>query len=150
MEAGDRVVVLLPGPPRELEPMFTAVARDRLSNRAVRERLYRRVLRVTGRAESHVEELTQPVYDRWRQAEPAVATTVLASPGLVELHLSTCAGSQEAATAVLDGATAELAAVLEEHLFSQGRPVAVGGGRRPAPEETASGWRSESPARGGS
>ena len=119
MEAGDRVVVLLPGPPRELEPMFTAVARDRLSNRAVRERLYRRVLRVTGRAESHVEELTQPVYDRWRQAEPAVATTVLASPGLVELHLSTCAGSQEAATAVLDGATAELAAVLEEHLFSQ-------------------------------
>ena len=118
LETGDRVVVLLPGPPRELEPMFTAVARTRLSARAVPERLYRRVLRVTGLGESHVEEMTHPVYDRWRQAEPPVATTVLASPGLVELHLSTRAVSQDAAGAVLDAATAELAAVLGDHLCS--------------------------------
>ena len=119
LETGDRVVVLLPGPPRELEPMFAAVARERLSSRAAPERLYRRVLRVTGCGESHVEELAQPVYARWRQAEPVVATTVLASPGLVELHLSARAATQEAATAVLDGASGELAAALGEHLFSQ-------------------------------
>ncbi len=119
LETGDRVVVLLPGPPRELEPMFSAVALERLSSRAAPERLYRRVLRVTGRGESHVDELAQPVYARWRQAEPAVATTVLASPGLVELHLSARAVTQEAATAVLDGAAGELAAALGEHLFSQ-------------------------------
>ena len=118
LETGDRVVVLLPGPPRELEPMFTAVARTRLSARAVPERLYRRVLRVTGLGESHVEEMTHPVYDRWRQAEPPVATTVLASPGHVELHLSTRAVSQDAAGAVLDAATVELAAVLGDHLCS--------------------------------
>ena len=78
LETGDRVVVLLPGPPRELEPMFAALAQRRLSSRAAPERLYRRVLRVAGRGESHVEEMAQPVYDRWRQAEPPVATTVLA------------------------------------------------------------------------
>ena len=118
LDSGDRVVVLLPGPPRELEPMFTAVAHTRLSTRAVPERLYRRVLQVAGRGESHVEELTQPIYTRWEHAEPPVATTVLASPGLVELHLSTRATSQDDAQAVLDAATDELAAVLGNHLFS--------------------------------
>ncbi len=118
LDSGDRVVVLLPGPPRELEPMFTAVAHTRLSTRAVPERLYRRVLQVAGRGESHVEELTQPIYTRWEHAEPPVATTVLASPGLVELHLSTRAASQNDAQAVLDAATDELAAVLGNHLFS--------------------------------
>lgn len=118
LDVGDRVVVLLPGPPRELEPMFTALVDSRLSTRAAPERLYRRVLRVTGRGESYVEELTQPVYDRWRQAEPPVTTSVLASPGLVELHLSARAASRDAALRVLDAATGELAAVLGDHLFS--------------------------------
>ena len=118
LEIGDQIVVLLPGPPRELEPMFTAVARTRLSRRAAPERLYRRVLRVTGPGESHVEEMTQPVYDRWRQAVPPVATTVLASPGLVEMHLSTRTASEDEARAVLDAATGELMAVLGNQLIS--------------------------------
>ena len=118
LETDGQVIVLLPGPPRELEPMFTALVDTRLASRSVSERLYRRVLRVTGRGESHVEEMTQPVYDRWRQAEPPVATTVLASPGLVELHLSTRAASRDAALTVLDAATGELATVLGHHLFS--------------------------------
>ena len=61
LESGGRVVVLLPGPPRELEPMFTAVALDRLSKYTASDRLYRRILRLAGRGESHVEELAQPV-----------------------------------------------------------------------------------------
>ena len=113
-----RVVVLLPGPPRELEPMFTGLVHGRLAERATARRLYRRVLRVAGRGESHVEERAQPVYERWRHAEPAVETTVLASPGLVELHLSTRAGSESVAAAVLDGATGQLAEALGDHLFS--------------------------------
>ena len=124
LEHDGRVVVLLPGPPRELEPMFTGLVEGRLAARATGERLYRRVLRVAGRGESHVEERAQPVYERWRQADPAVETTVLASPGLVELHLSTRAGSASAA-AVLDGAAAELAEALGDHLFStDGRSLA--------------------------
>ena len=130
LEHGGRVVVLLPGPPRELEPMFTGLVQGRLAARAAARRLYRRVLRVAGRGESHVEERAQPVYERWRHAEPAVETTVLASPGLVELHLSTRADSESAAVAVLDGATEELAGALGDHLFStDGRslPEVVGG-----------------------
>ena len=125
LDVGDRVVVLLPGPPRELEPMFRTLTDTRLSTRAASARLYRRVLGVAGRGESHVEELTQPVYERWREAEPPVATTVLASPGLVELHLSTRATNPDAAMVVLDGATGELSAALGNHLFSvDGRSLA--------------------------
>ena len=125
LEHDDRVVVLLPGPPRELEPMFIGLVEGRLAVRATGERLYRRVLRVAGRGESHVEERAQPVYERWRRAEPAVETTVLASPGLVELHLSARAGSASAAAAVLDGAAGELAEALGDHLFSaDGRSLA--------------------------
>ena len=125
LEHDGRVIVLLPGPPRELEPMFTGLVEGRLAARATGERLYRRVLRVAGRGESHVEERAQPVYERWRRADPAVETTVLASPGLVELHLSTRAGSASVAAAVLDGAASELADVLGDHLFStDGRSLA--------------------------
>ena len=126
LDTGDRVVVLLPGPPRELEPMFTSLTAGRLSRRAAPERLYRRVLHVVGRGESHVEELTHPIYAGWRHAEPPVATTVLASPGLVELHLSTRTARQETATAVLDAATSELADALGDHLLStDGRSLSV-------------------------
>ena len=147
LERGDQVVVLLPGPPRELEPMFTTLSRLGLAERATRERLYRRVLSVAGLGESHVEERAQPVYDRWRHTDPAVATTVLASPGLVELHLSTRTASPSAATAVLDGATRELADTLGDKLFStDGRslPEVVGalleqGGFRVAVGESCTG-----------
>ncbi len=118
LEEDGCIVVLLPGPPRELEPMFAELVDTRLSRRATQERLFRRVLRVAGRGESHVEELAQPVYERWARSDPPVETTVLASPGLVELHLSILAAAGTRAEAVLDAATAELSAVLGEHLFS--------------------------------
>ena len=147
LEHAGRVVVLLPGPPRELEPMFTALVRGRLAARTAAGRLYRRVLRVAGQGESHVEDRVRPVCDRWRRAAPAVETTVLASPGLVELHLSARADSEPAAAAVLDGAAGELAGALGEHLFSaDGRSLAevvgellVRGGLRVAVGESCTG-----------
>ncbi|MBM61878.1 MAG: competence/damage-inducible protein A [Acidobacteria bacterium] len=117
LDIGDQVLVLLPGPPRELEPMFEGLSRDRLAERVSQERLYRRVLRVAGLGESHVEEKVAPIYSRWFDQDPAVDTTVLASPGLVELHLSTRA-TPSAATEALDGLTQELADLLGDKLVS--------------------------------
>ena len=130
LEEDHRVIVLLPGPPRELEPMFRELLETRLCARATQARLYSRVLRVGGRGESHVEQLVQPVYSRWRKSDPSVETTVLASPGLVELHLSTRTANPAVAESVLEAATAELEAVLGNNLFSaDGRslPEVVGG-----------------------
>ena len=112
------VILLLPGPPRELRPMFEQLAHDRLSARSDGRRIYRRVLRITGRTESYVEELTQPVYAKWYAGRPSVKTTILASLGQIELHLSTTDANVSVAESVLDDATVELDGVLGKDLIS--------------------------------
>lgn len=79
----DRMIALLPGPPRELQPMFREQVLPRLQRRVSRVRMFHRELRVTGLGESHVDQLAGPVYTRY----PEVQTTVLASPGEVQIHL---------------------------------------------------------------
>ncbi|HJO39253.1 MAG: competence/damage-inducible protein A [Vicinamibacterales bacterium] len=114
----DRVVVALPGPPRELEPMVDGPVRARLATRVAGHRLARRVVVVGGRAESYVEERVQPVYARWRERTPVVAATILAAPGQIELHLSTRAPEPPEAEAALDLAVADLEAALGRDVYS--------------------------------
>src|SRR5204863_147669 len=80
--------------------------------RAGDERLYRAALFVTARAESDVEQHVQPVYSRWRDAAPPIVTTILASPGQIELHLTTRDRDGAAAERRLRGAVAQLTSIL--------------------------------------
>lgn len=118
IERGDRVVVLLPGPPREMKGMFEALVRDRLLPRAGSRRLFRRVLRVTGRTESHTEEVVAPAYARWAAGPGAIETTILASYGQIELHLTAQGSDAAAAQAALDAATSEVQDLLGADLYS--------------------------------
>ena len=118
IEHGGKAIVLLPGPLRELSPLFERVVQDHLVPRAGHQRLIRRVLRVTGLTESHVEERAQPIYSRWQKAEHPISTTILAVPGQIELHLATRAASEEEAEAILNRATRELTAVLGCDVYS--------------------------------
>ena len=118
IEHGGKAIVLLPGPLRELSPLFERVVQDHLVPRAGHQRLVRRVLRVTGPTESHVEERAQPIYSRWQMAVHPISTTILAAPGQIELHLSTRAASEEEADAILNRATQELDAVLGCDVYS--------------------------------
>ncbi len=118
IDVGDRVVVLLPGPPRELKPLYTDAVAPVLRARAGGRRLRRRMLKTTGRSESQIEELAQPIYSRFLDEDPRIETTVLASPGLIELHLS-CSGSDEAILdAALDAAVGRLAGAVGDCAFS--------------------------------
>ena len=122
--------VALPGPPRELRPMFDAVARERLAPRSGGHGIFRRVIRVTGRTESHVDETTCPVYSRWRSAPVPIETSILASLGQIELHLAARGATQDAAARALDDATTELAGVLGRDLVSSdGSPLEAVVGR---------------------
>jgi nicotinamide-nucleotide amidase len=124
IEAGARMLVLLPGPPRELQPMFELVASDVLEARAGHERFHRVALFVAGRSESHVEEAAQPVYGPWAHEDPPIATTILASPGMIELHLALRSADAAAATARLARARDALVAALGSAVFStDGRPL---------------------------
>jgi nicotinamide-nucleotide amidase len=113
-----KTVVLLPGPPREMRPMIESVVRQRLNQCAGPVRLYRRVLRITGRTESHVEEAVQPLYSRWAEGRVPIAATILAAPGQIELHLTAKAPEAAQGQAVLNGAVADVEAALGASLFS--------------------------------
>jgi nicotinamide-nucleotide amidase len=118
VDVGHRLVVLLPGPPRELRPMMDTLVAGPLAARVGAERLFRTTLFTVGRGESHVEELAQPVYSAWLRAAPPIETTILAAPGQIELHLVTRSRDAAAADRALVRARDELLAVLGPDVFS--------------------------------
>ncbi|PWT83820.1 MAG: competence/damage-inducible protein A [Blastocatellia bacterium] len=118
LEHGHTAIVLLPGPPREMKPMFEAVVRERLAARFGGAGLFRRVLRITGRTESDVDMHAQPVYGQWTTQPVPISTTILAVLGQIELHLTARAIGREAAEAALDHAVAELREVLGDSIYS--------------------------------
>ncbi len=83
IEDGERMIALLPGPPVELKPLFLEQVLPRVMRRVSGVRMFHRELRVTGLGESMVDQRIQPVYKRYAD----VNTTVLASPGEVQVHL---------------------------------------------------------------
>jgi nicotinamide-nucleotide amidase len=124
LERGGRAIVLLPGPPREMKPMLEAVIAERIAPRAAGRGLFRRVLKITGRAESDVDAVAQPVYGKWTNQAVPISTTILAVLGQIELHLTADAASQADANAALDAAVAELQAALGASVYStDGRPL---------------------------
>jgi nicotinamide-nucleotide amidase len=108
VEVDGRLVVLLPGPPRELEPMLDRVAREVLEPRAGPHRLYRRVVGIVGRTESQAEERLRPLYARWAAQQPPVAATILAGGGQIELHLTTAAADAAEAAGALETAAGDV------------------------------------------
>lgn len=118
--AGSRIVILLPGPPRELQPILEALCAPDglLARRAGRERLHSVSLFTTGRSESHVEEIAQPIYSAWRADDPPIETTILAGPGQVELHLTLRSTDEASARKRLEDARQQLVAALGDCVFS--------------------------------
>lgn len=119
IETGDKAAALLPGPPREMKPMVEVIAAEYLRPRVGGVRLLRRVMKIAGRSESRVEELTQPIYGRWRDSDPPIETTILATPGQIELHLSARGADDEVLTKALDRAMTEIEAILPHDVFSK-------------------------------
>jgi nicotinamide-nucleotide amidase len=84
IETGSRRLVLLPGPPRELEPMFDAAVASRLAGFGPGFTV-RRVLKVTGLPESLMEDRLKSVYLR---IPAGVGITTLACPGDLQVRLT--------------------------------------------------------------
>jgi nicotinamide-nucleotide amidase len=118
LEHGAQVVLLLPGPPRELKPMLLSVKDELLAPRSSGLVLIRRVIKITGRTESHTEEAVQPLYREWTQASVPIDATILASLGQIELHLSARADTLERASAAVDAGARQVAAVLGLDAYS--------------------------------
>jgi len=118
IEHGGALIALLPGPPREMKPMMDGDVRARLASRVGETRLFRRLVRVSGKGESAVEEIVQPIYSRWLSQHPPIETTILAGLGQVELHLVLQSADAPAASASLALAVAELTDALGPDVVS--------------------------------
>lgn len=115
LEDGDRLVVLLPGVPREMKGLWADQVRPWLARDGAPEGVHRRVLKVVGLGESAVEELVRPVYERHRGRD---VTILAAAPGEVQLHFSARGAAAEAAAA-LDAIEADFRAAVGEALFGR-------------------------------
>ena len=119
VERPDVTIAALPGPPRELLPMLDTLVASTLAGRSLHQRLIRRVLKISGRAESSVDEIAARIYQPFERGTPPVETTILASPGLVELHLSCRTSDPAAGNQVLDTLADHLAAALAPACFTR-------------------------------
>ena len=114
VEHDSRVVVLLPGPPREMQPMFESHVLKKLSERAGVVRVARRVLRVAGMGESAVDERIAPVYTQYKNPQ----TTILFNSTEIEIHLTAQGKSEQEAELLLDGLSGQIEDRLGHAVFA--------------------------------
>ena len=110
------VMILLPGPPRELEAMFESKCLPRLARIASGTVLRSRVLKVVGLPESEVDHRIAPIYKPYTNP----STTILAMPGGIEIHLRARAANATAAEALLAELGDKIESVLGDFVFSTG------------------------------
>ena len=114
LEHGDSVIVMLPGPPRELEPMFAEKVMPLLKKEA-RQIIFSRVLKVTGLGESAMEESIADLIKQ--QTNPTIAP--LAKYAEVHLRLTAKTDTREEAEALLDGTEQLLRQRLGDAIFAR-------------------------------
>jgi nicotinamide-nucleotide amidase len=112
-ELEGKFLVVLPGPPRENQPMFTEYVLPRLRDIAGEFQVRRRLLRVIG-GESAVDEVAAPIYTRYENVE----TSILFNRSEVEIHIAAQATSESEAKTMADKLAEELIAALGDNVFS--------------------------------
>jgi nicotinamide-nucleotide amidase len=116
LEREGRLLVLLPGPPGEMKPMFDEQVLPLLRARAGASRVVRRrVLKIAAMPESEVDERAAPVYAR--VSNPT--TTILGGAGQVELHLVARGEGEAEAEARIEELAAALRAALPGRVYSE-------------------------------
>src|SRR3989440_11169955 len=114
LEHGECVIALLPGPPREMKPMFENHVQPRIAKLAGETRFATRVLRVAGLGESAVDEKIAPIYSRFENPQ----TTILFNSSEIEIHLRAHGRTEDDAEALLDNLSLKIEEALGNTVFS--------------------------------
>jgi nicotinamide-nucleotide amidase len=114
------MIILLPGPPHEMKPMFEDRCLARLRGRVPPLFIRTRFFRVAGMGESDLDELIAPLYTPYTNP----VTTILAAAGDIQIHLRAQADSSQAAEALVQELGAKIEAALGERIYSRdGSPL---------------------------
>jgi nicotinamide-nucleotide amidase len=114
LEIDGKVLVVLPGPPRENQPMFTEHVLPQIRGLTGDVHMSRRVLKVSGLGESAVDEIAAPIYKK----HAGVQTSILINKTEVEIRLSARAESVADAEGLTGKLSAELVDALGTAVFS--------------------------------
>jgi nicotinamide-nucleotide amidase len=109
-----KIVILLPGPPKELKPLFENEVKPRLAATLPPRHLAKRMLRMALIPESHVDARTAPIYRRYTDVE----TTILAGAGEIQLHFLCAKPSLDEARARVDDLVEKIEAEMDDAIFS--------------------------------
>ena len=108
-------VILLPGPPSELMPMFEDSCMLRLQQMAGGVALAKAVFRTACMTESALDARIAPIYTKYKNPE----TTILAKPGQVEVRLTARGKTREEAERLLKELGDQIDQELEEYIFAR-------------------------------
>jgi len=109
-----KFIFILPGPPREMKPMFDNFAMPLLREASAGVRIRKRLLKTTGIGESMLDDMIAPIYTKYQNP----STTILFSLGEIEIHLTATAESDEKADALLDELSVKIEEKLDKYIFS--------------------------------
>jgi nicotinamide-nucleotide amidase len=109
-----KIIVLLPGPPKELKGMYEGECAPRLRATLPERSLATRMVRMALIPESQVDKRTAPIYKTYRD----VQTTILAGSGEIQLHFVCAKPSREEAQARVDELVERIEAEMGEAIFS--------------------------------
>ncbi len=109
-----KIVILLPGPPKELKPLFDNEVKPRLAASLPVRHLARRTLRMALIPESHVDARTAPIYRQYTDVE----TTILAGAGEIQLHFLCAKPTLAEAQARVDELAEKIEAEMDDAIFS--------------------------------
>jgi nicotinamide-nucleotide amidase len=113
-ENSKRYLMLLPGPPHELKPLFDSECLPRLKKVLPQQFIATQVLKVAMLGESACDARIAPIYTNY----PDVQTTILAHAGEVQIHLRTRSSSQQAAEDRVEELAQKIEDELKERVFS--------------------------------
>jgi len=115
IELDGRVMMMLPGPPGELKPMFVAECVPRLQRHLPPLVICTRFYRVAGMGESDLDQLIAPVYTQYSNP----TTTILAGMGDIQIHLRARGSSAEEAERILTEIGPRIESLLGDRLYSR-------------------------------
>lgn len=109
-----KLVMLLPGPPSELRPMFDAQCMPRLQEALPPKFIATRVLKAALIGESQADARIAPIYGQFSDVE----TTILAHLGDIQINLMCGKPAMDLAQARVDALASRIEEELDEYVYS--------------------------------
>ncbi len=116
LEDGGKILIALPGPPRELNPIFERGVIPYLKKKIKSEWVIKtRTINITGLPESVVDEKVNDIL----HSPPPVTIGIFAHPGLIELKITAKAKNNKEADELIDKIDKKITARLKDNIFGR-------------------------------